>query len=204
MAPKVLGLAALLAAQALAGEYAVFASGATLRIDRHESEGANVRLYLNGGTMEFPAAQLTRIDPEEASTPAPEAAPAAPAPSPVELIEQAARRYGLPAAFVHSVARAESNLQPGAVSPKGAIGIMQLMPDTARLLGADPTDPSQNVDAGARYLRDLLLKYDGSTFKALAAYNAGPGAVERYHGLPPYPETLQYIQRVLRQYNATK
>jgi soluble lytic murein transglycosylase-like protein len=94
--------------------------------------------------------------------------------------------------------RAESGFAPGAVSPKGAIGLMQLMPGTARELGADPRDPAQNVDAGARYLRDLLLRYDYRLWHALAAYNAGPGAVDAHHGVPPYRETIDYINRVCR------
>ena len=86
-------------------------------------------------------------------------------------------------------------------SPKGAIGLMQLMPSTARLLGADPQDPVQNMEAGVRYLRDLLLRFDGKLWHALAAYNAGPGALEKYQGnVPPYQETLRYIRRIDRDY----
>jgi soluble lytic murein transglycosylase-like protein len=93
---------------------------------------------------------------------------------------------------------AESALNPLAVSPKGAVGLMQLMPSTARTLSANPYDPAQNVDAGARYLRDLLLQYKGGLWHALAAYNAGPGAVARYNGVPPYRETIDYITRIDR------
>ena len=88
---------------------------------------------------------------------------------------------------------AESAFQIDAVSPKGAIGLMQLMPETAQLLGADPHDPAQNVDAGVRYLRDLLNKYDGGLWRALAAYNAGPAAVDKYHWVPPYRETIDWM-----------
>ena len=91
---------------------------------------------------------------------------------------------------------AESGFQANAVSPKGAIGLMQLMPQTAADLGVDPHDPAQNVDAGVRYLRDLLIKYDGGLWHALAAYNAGPAAVDKYHGVPPYRETIDYITRI--------
>jgi len=77
---------------------------------------------------------------------------------------------------------------------------MQLMPATAKAYGADPHDPSQNVEAGAAYLRELLIKYDGDARRALAAYNAGPGAVDKYNGVPPYAETQTYIERVLRGY----
>ena len=77
---------------------------------------------------------------------------------------------------------------------------MQLMPDTARMLGADPNDPAQNVDAGTRYLRDLLVKYDGGLWHALAAYNAGPGAVDKYNWVPPYRETIDYVRRIGKSY----
>jgi soluble lytic murein transglycosylase-like protein len=119
------------------------------------------------------------------------------------LITRAAIHAGLPPAIVHSVARAESGYREDAVSPKGAIGLMQLMPKTAAELDVDPRDPAQNAEAGAKYLRDLLQRYENDPHqvsKALAAYNAGPGAVDKYHGIPPYPETIQYVNRVLRQY----
>ncbi len=86
------------------------------------------------------------------------------------------------------------------MSPKGAIGLMQLMPATAQTYGANPYDPSQNVEAGAAYLRELLIKYNGDARLALAAYNAGPGAVSKYNGVPPYAETQTYIERVLQKY----
>ena len=95
---------------------------------------------------------------------------------------------------------AESASRPGAVSPKGAIGLMQLMPSTAKELGADPRDPAQNVDAGTRYLRDLLVKYDYRLWHALAAYNAGAGAVQKYNGVPPYRETIHYVNRIDKAY----
>lgn len=113
------------------------------------------------------------------------------------LFEQAARRYGLDPGLLWAVARAESGLNPRAVSPAGAVGLMQLMPSTARELGvSDPFDPAQNVDAGARYLRQQLERF-GDIRLALAAYNAGPGAVQRHGGVPPYRETQAYVERVL-------
>src|ERR1039458_4210769 len=112
--------------------------------------------------------------------------------------DAAADKYGLPRRLVRSVMAAESALNPLAVSPKGAVGLMQLMPSTAKTLSANPYDPAQNVDAGARYLRDLLLQYNGGLWHALAAYNAGPGAVARCNGLPPYRETIAYILRIGR------
>lgn len=115
-----------------------------------------------------------------------------------ELFLRAGRAYGLDPALLWAVAMTESSLDPRAVSPVGAMGLMQLMPGTARLLGcADPFDPAQNVDAGARYLRQLLDQF-GDVALALAAYNAGPHVVERYGGIPPYRETVAYVEKVQR------
>jgi len=176
-----------------------------------------MRIYSDGGVAEIPASLVTRIDhvddpppplaPVTHAEPAPAGPPAGPVEpqpidlSPAALAQNAARKYSLPAEFVTGVMRAESGLNPAALSPKGAIGLMQLMPDTARDLGADPSKPAENADAGTRYLRDLLAKYENDPNQvvlALAAYNAGPAAVEKYHGVPPYRETREYILRVLK------
>jgi len=189
---------------AFAGEYAVLASGSMLRVERHETSGDKVRLYNADGYIEVDRAAVLSFEAEEYVPPAPAPAPATPAPaaqpapSPVQLADAAADKYGLPRQLVRSVISNESDFQPRAVSPKGAIGLMQLMPATAEALGADPHDPAQNVDAGTRYLRDLLEKYDGGLWHALAAYNAGPGAVDKYQGVPPYRETIEYIGRIDR------
>jgi len=196
----------LLAAQAWAGEYAVLSSGFRIRADRHERVGDVVRLYTKDSVTELPAAVVTAFEQEDyvATPPAAIPAPAAGAPvsplDPKTLVRKAAIRSGLPQEFVESVAAVESALRPDAVSPKGAIGVMQLMPATARALSADPRDPEQNIDAGARLLRELLIKYDGDVVKALAAYNAGAGAVDRYQGLPPYRETQAYVDKVIKKY----
>jgi len=189
----------------MAGEYAVLASGARLYADRHETDGNKVTLYNQSGSTELDAVLVVRFEQEDFQ-PAQVAAPAAPASEPPkpanlsEMVDNAARKYGLPPAFVRAVVAVESGYRPDAVSPKGAIGLMQLMPETARELGVDPLNPEQNVDAGTRYLRDLLLKYDNHAYHALAAYNAGPGAVDKYHGVPPYRETQNYILSVLRRW----
>ncbi len=114
-------------------------------------------------------------------------------------IHQAARKYDLPAALIKGIIRAESNFQVRAVSHAGARGLMQLMPATARELGVkDSFDIAQNIDGGCRYLRQMLDSFDGDVRLALAAYNAGPGAVIKYGGQVPYRETRQYVDRVLR------
>lgn len=114
------------------------------------------------------------------------------------LIIQTAQRYGVDPALALAVAKAESNFNPFARSPKGAMGVMQLMPETAKSLGVtDPFNPIQNIDGGVRYLRHLLERFGGQVTLAVAAYNAGPNAVARYGGVPPYPETQTFLRRVL-------
>jgi hypothetical protein len=212
---RLLGLLFLLAGTALAGEYAVLANGARMHVDRNEADGAIVRLYHGTGFVELDAHVVRGYEAEEYVAPVPEptavGAPEAsatgiapPPPNALELADAAADRYGLPRDLVRSVMAAESGFEPLAISPKGAIGLMQLMPGTAQVLGADPRDPAQNVDAGARYLRDLLEKYNYGLRHALAAYNAGPGAVDKYNGIPPYRETINYISHIEKKLKAAE
>jgi soluble lytic murein transglycosylase-like protein len=200
---------------ASAGENVVLTNGFRLHAERHQVDGKIVRVFASSGVVEMPAASIAGYEeddwvsrPAPAQTPAPvvEPKPAAVALTPADLANQAAKKYQLPDSFVRSVMKAESGFQPNAVSPKGAIGLMQLMPETARVLGVDPRDPHQNADAGAQYLRELLARYENDpdqVLLALAAYNAGPGAVDRYHGVPPYRETREYILRVLKNWQQT-
>ena len=114
-----------------------------------------------------------------------------------ETVDRIARQNQISPQLVHSVIRAESNYDPNAVSPKGALGLMQLIPATARRFGvSDVFDPADNIQGGARYLKHLLDLYNGDEALALAAYNAGEGAVSRYGGVPPFPETQNYVAKV--------
>ncbi len=142
------------------------------------------------------------VEPRKADEPAQEAkAPPPPAPSTFrEAIERVAYQHALPVQLLHSVIRVESNYNPWAVSPKGAQGLMQLIPSTARRFGvSNAFNPMQNLEGGARYLRYLLDFFNGDYKLALAAYNAGEGAVMRHGGVPPYAETWNYLAQISRR-----
>jgi soluble lytic murein transglycosylase-like protein len=195
---------------AFAGEFAVLSTGFRIHAERHELDGASIKLFTADGMIEVPASSIASFEAEEYVPPAPAPPPVVPpvaaalkSTDPKTLVREAAVRHSLPPAFVASVAKAESAMKQSAVSPKGAIGVMQLMPGTAKALEADPHDTEQNIDAGTRLLRELLLKYDGDVVKALAAYNAGPGAVDKYNGMPPYRETQTYVNKVIHDYQKT-
>lgn len=204
----------LLALFLFAAEEIVLHTGFRLPADGHEVVGENLRLHTASGTVEIPQSSVAAIEPVEsvAPPPAPAAAksatpPPAPPKTPREHLRDAAGATGLPPEFLMSIAKIESAFQPSAISPKGAIGVMQLMPETARALNVDPHDTRENIEGGARLLRDLLIKYQDypdQVYRALSAYNAGPGAVQKYNGIPPYRETREYVDKVLREYNRLK
>ncbi len=188
------------------GEYAVLTTGFRLHAERHTADEGSTRLYdAGGGYTEIPSSFIEGFEPDESVAPAP---PQQPKPAAPGLVEQAAQQHGVHPALVESVIAAESAHNPRAVSRKGAQGLMQLMPETARELGvANAFDPAQNVQGGTAYLRQLLDRYAGypNQFeRAVAAYNAGPGPVDRHGGVPPYRETVDFVSRVSSRLAAGK
>ena len=184
-------------------DIALLSTGTTLKVTGQRREGDTVFLSLKGGgEVGVAAAALRGVVPDEVLD---EVVPAVLTGRKdlAALALEAARRHNLDPSLVQAVVAVESGFRPDAVSPKGAQGLMQLMPATARYLGVkDSLDPVDNLDGGTRYLRGLLARYNGDVRRALAAYNAGEGAVARHGGVPPYPETLAYVRRVLERVKA--
>jgi soluble lytic murein transglycosylase-like protein len=193
---------------AWAGEIAVLSNGFSILHDHRAVLNQVTRLYLSPGSdsyVDIPTGEIIRFDKD--NTPAQRAiTPASPAILDVNAaVSAASNRHQIDSDFINSVIHAESSFNPHAVSPKGAQGLMQLMPGTASKLGVDnPFDPAANVDGGTRYLRELLDYYHGDMAKTLAAYNAGPHRVAQYHGVPPYRETHAYVARIIREFNRKK
>jgi soluble lytic murein transglycosylase-like protein len=193
----------LFAAPALRAEYVVLRSGQRLTVTGYQLAGDKYRLQVAGGLVEIPAEEVVSIEPEEVFTPA--GAKPSVQPPYRELVEAAASRYNVDASLIASVIAVESNFDPKARSRKNARGLMQLLPETAARLGVhNVEDPQENIDAGTRYLRDLLQKYNNDLMLALAAYNAGPERVQQYGRVPPFAETISYVRRVKRGYEKNK
>jgi soluble lytic murein transglycosylase-like protein len=160
-----------------------------------------VRADAHSGRLVRASVVASRVVPEKVIAPAPPPSAATPAPEPGAtvnaLVANIARRHEVEPSLVDSVIRVESNYNPNAISPKGAMGLMQLIPSTARRFGVNNTfHPEQNIEGGVRYLKYLMQLYNGDERLALAAYNAGEGAVAKYKGIPPYPETQNYVYQV--------
>lgn len=221
---------ALLARPATAAELAILRNGFTIRHEHRLVMGSTTRLYLavdDSNFTDVPTEEITGYE-KDLSLPVPPpasshasvaassvsaksefaksgSAKSGPAPPLNEVVNVASAAYHLDPDLVNSVIHAESGFNAHAVSPKGARGLMQLMPGTASQLGVnDSFDPQANVTGGSRYLRELLERYDFDLVKALAAYNAGPERVEQYRGVPPFRETRAYVARIVHEYNTKK
>jgi soluble lytic murein transglycosylase-like protein len=215
MTRGVLALLALSLASPARAELVFFTSGRTMSVVSHEIDGPSVVLTLReGGQVVCDRAIVARIAPDEVPYPEPPRPADVPTQVAVDagnrdrthggdrsvydpIIDRVSAEQGVDSKLVRAVIQVESAYQERARSPKGAVGLMQLMPDTARLYAvADPYDPSSNIDAGTRHLKSLLARF--SLPLALAAYNAGEAAVARFRAIPPYPETRDYVQRILQ------
>lgn len=217
---------ALAALPCAATEVAILRNGFSIQHERREVVGDVTRLYVNADGSSFVDVPTAEIEHYEAapslptlqspfaqkndSTPKPLSVPISSKTrsTPLDLnqlVNDASGRYRLDPDLVNSVIKAESGFKVRAVSPKGAQGLMQLMPGTATHLGVpNAFDPEANVDGGTKYLRELLERYNFDLVKALAAYNAGPQRVEKYRGVPPYYETRAYVARIVKDFNKKK
>jgi soluble lytic murein transglycosylase-like protein len=208
-----IGVLACLAPAAKAVERVTLRNGFALRCDHHAQVEGRVRLYLSAGEdnyIEFAPEQIAAVEqlPDPPPMPPPLFAPAPRREAKLteadlgEILARAGHEHNLDVDLLASVVKAESGGQARAVSRAGARGLMQLMPGTAAGLGvADSFQPEENVRGGSAYLDSLLSRYGDNLALALAAYNAGPAAVDKYHGIPPYRETRAYVARVIHGFN---
>jgi soluble lytic murein transglycosylase-like protein len=216
MKARFLGLfAALLvvvSAAPASAEIAFFSSGRTLSIKGHRMEGDSLVLVLRaGGEIVCDTSTIARFSPDEVPYPEPaedaaasavaksdEVTPQADSTPFADIIDRVSKQNDVDAKLVRALIKVESGYQQRARSPKGAMGLMQLMPETARHYAVrDPYDPGSNIEAGIKHLKGLLQRFP-TVALALAAYNAGEAAVQRFHGIPPYPETRDYVTRILQ------
>ena len=188
-------------------ELIYFSSGRVMSVMGHWVEGDTIVLSLKGGgEVICDASLIDRIELETrpARVPAQNLEPAPKPPVPAKpyrkLVQSASERHGIDPVLLHAMIEVESSYRANATSPRGAMGLMQLMPATAAQYAVhDPFDPGANIDAGAQHMRELLNRFDVRV--ALAAYNAGEGSVRKFRGIPPYPETHRYVTRILRIVN---
>jgi soluble lytic murein transglycosylase-like protein len=216
-------LVLVIAPLARATEHVTLKNGFELDCVRQEAIGDKIRLYLTGSGavsagnanyLEVAADSVARVEttadlPEPTSmakVPVPVAIGTAPTKEEIhQMLSHAGAAHNIDEDLLASVVRAESGGQVRAVSRTGAKGLMQLMPGTANAMGVDDAfQPQQNISGGTAYLDELLIRYHDNVALALAAYNAGPGAVDKYHGIPPYRETREYVARVIREFNRRK
>jgi len=202
--------AVALASSSAHAELVFFQNGSVMSVKGHQIDGDQiVILPRGGGEISFNASIVARIEPDEVPYPEPEREALAPdltIQSPDDnvrpttydpIIDRVSAEQGVDARLVHAVIQVESNYQERARSPKGAMGLMQLMPETEREYAVrNPYDPAANIEGGIKYLKSLLDRFPLQL--ALAAYNAGASAVERFSGIPPYPETREYVSRILQ------
>jgi soluble lytic murein transglycosylase-like protein len=205
LAAAVLGLL-LASANTAQAELVFFNTGRTLSVKAHHADGDMLVLTLrSGGEMSIETAAISKITPDEVPYPEDNPAPVAPPPPVVaevavpygEIIDKFATREGVSPQLVRAVIKVESGYQERARSPKGAMGLMQLMPGTARQYEvSNPYEAQSNIEGGIKYLKSLLSRFELPL--ALAAYNAGEAAVKRFGGIPPYPETRKYVADILK------
>jgi soluble lytic murein transglycosylase-like protein len=182
-------------------DYVVLQTGQRIHVTGYERVGDALRLTMAGGTLEIPADALVRVDPEDTFLPVKVKSLDVPY---ANFITESARAHGVAPELVASVIAVESNFNPNAVSWRSARGLMQLMPQTAARFGVTRIfDPQQNIEAGTKYLKELLLRYNGDLALTLAAYNAGPDRVGQYRAVPPYRETRDYVRRVTEKFRNT-
>jgi hypothetical protein len=198
------------APRAFAAERVSLTNGYELLCNHHEQTGSQVRLYLGSGDSSYidrSSADIAKIetvpDPPPSSSGGESRTNAKLSPADLhEMLAEAGQQHNLDEDLLASVVKAESNGNTHAVSRAGARGLMQLMPKTAAEQGVDDSfRPDENVRGGSAYLNELLVRYHDNIALALAAYNAGPAAVDRYHGIPPYHETRVYVARVIHEFN---
>jgi soluble lytic murein transglycosylase-like protein len=207
-----MSFAVLATAAPASAEIVFLESGRTLSVKAHRFDGDSIVLSLrSGGEVTCDRTLIDKILPDEVPYPEPTPAPAAaqdPATQPLRLLEAAtpyseiisaiSQAHGVDPILVSALIRVESNYRPRARSPKGAMGLMQLMPSTARLYKVrNPFDPKSNIEAGIKHLKSLIERFDDDMELVLAAYNAGEGAVKKFKGIPPYRETRNYVSRIL-------
>jgi soluble lytic murein transglycosylase-like protein len=202
----------LLLGSAFAADDALLRNGFTIRHDHREllEEGRTTRLYITADGKSFvdlPTENIASFQPApaEPALPQPPALLSTKSATLADIVRDASDKHLIDEDLIQCIIRAESSFNPKAVSRKGAQGLMQLMPATSRSLGVkDAFDSRANVEAGTRYLHELLIKFNFDLIKALAAYNAGPQRVQQYKGVPPYYETRAYVARIIKDFNRRK